>query len=156
MSPARYRQQIRLVAKNKYVNRIQQKVHAEATRPTDSYKLTPLQDIFQGDPLEKAIDLEKNNKKDSAIEQNGATRVLNRKKKNKLKNVEVKGTVLKKKKSEKLTSEENSNLKKKVHAKKKKATKSISNKANTIMGNSQKKQKFPKIKLQTKVENKTV
>lgn len=41
------------------MNRIQQKVHAEATRPTDSYKLKPLDDIFQGDLLEKAEELEK-------------------------------------------------------------------------------------------------
>lgn len=59
MSPAKYRQQLRISAKNKYVNRMQQKAHAEATRPTDSYKLTPLDDIFKGDPLKKALDLGK-------------------------------------------------------------------------------------------------
>lgn len=59
MSPSRYRQQVRLEAKNKYVNRVQQKATAEATRPGgDSYKMTPLDDIFKGDPVKKAYDLE--------------------------------------------------------------------------------------------------
>jgi len=60
MSPAKYRQQVRLQAKNKYVNRIQQKATAEATRPRgDSYQLTPLDDIFKSDPIKKAYALGK-------------------------------------------------------------------------------------------------
>ncbi|CAG9829907.1 unnamed protein product [Diabrotica balteata] len=59
VSPARYRNQVRVAAKNKYVNRIQQKVHAEATRPTESYRMRPLDDIFQGNPLDKAQEYKK-------------------------------------------------------------------------------------------------
>ncbi|CAG9761079.1 unnamed protein product [Ceutorhynchus assimilis] len=58
MSPARYRQQVRLEAKNKYVNRVQQKANFEATKPEgDSYKLKPLDDIFKENPVKKAYDL---------------------------------------------------------------------------------------------------
>lgn len=59
VSPAKYRQQVRLSAKHKYVNRVQQKVHAEATKPKDSYSLTPYDDLFKGNPIEKAMELEK-------------------------------------------------------------------------------------------------
>lgn len=38
---------------------MQQKAHAEATKPTkDTYKLTPYQDIFEGDVLKKAKEIE--------------------------------------------------------------------------------------------------
>lgn len=43
---------MRLSAKNKYVNRLQQKVHAEATKPEESYKLTPYDDIFKTDVID--------------------------------------------------------------------------------------------------------
>ncbi|RZB39377.1 ribosome biogenesis protein BRX1 -like [Asbolus verrucosus] len=61
ISPAKYRQQIRLSAKNKYLNRLQQKAHASANNSGDGYKLTPLDDIFEGDPLKKAHEIEKSN-----------------------------------------------------------------------------------------------
>ncbi|KAL1497272.1 hypothetical protein ABEB36_008264 [Hypothenemus hampei] len=61
MSPSKYRRKIQLESKNKYVNRLQQKASAEATRPGgDSYQLTPLEDIFKGNPLKKAQELSKN------------------------------------------------------------------------------------------------
>lgn len=50
VSPAKYRQQFRLKAKNKYLNRVEQKVHAELTKPEESYKLTPYEDIFKEQP----------------------------------------------------------------------------------------------------------
>ncbi|XP_060517107.1 ribosome biogenesis protein BRX1 homolog [Cylas formicarius] len=59
VSPAKHRQQVRLQAKNKYINRLQQKTHSEATRPVNSYKLTPLDDLFKEDPLKKANELVK-------------------------------------------------------------------------------------------------
>lgn len=59
VSPAKYRQQISKQANYKYINRVEQKIHAEATRPKTSYKLKPLDDIFAGDPLEKAKNFEK-------------------------------------------------------------------------------------------------
>ncbi|XP_057653300.1 ribosome biogenesis protein BRX1 homolog [Diorhabda carinulata] len=81
VSPAKYRNQIKLSAKNKYVNRIQQKVHAAATRPTDSYKLKPLDDIFQEDVLEKVEEYEK--EKMTSENTDGVS------KKNKVKNVKI-------------------------------------------------------------------
>ncbi|KAJ8941217.1 hypothetical protein NQ318_015649 [Aromia moschata] len=47
ISPAKYRQQIKHNAKDRYVNRITQKTHAKATKGQDSYKLTPLDDMFK-------------------------------------------------------------------------------------------------------------
>lgn len=48
---------------------MQQKAHAEATRPTVSYKLKPLDDIFEEDPLKKALNLGKDvDSKDKAGE----------------------------------------------------------------------------------------
>ncbi|XP_066145291.1 ribosome biogenesis protein BRX1 homolog isoform X2 [Euwallacea fornicatus] len=58
MSPSKYRQQIQLEAKHKYVNRVQQKATMEATRPGgDSYKLTPLEDIYKTTSIKKAHEL---------------------------------------------------------------------------------------------------
>ncbi|KAJ8976194.1 hypothetical protein NQ317_002243 [Molorchus minor] len=50
VSPSKYRLQIRLGAKNKYLDRVQQKIRHEATRVKEPYKLTPLEDIFKVDP----------------------------------------------------------------------------------------------------------
>ncbi|KAI4460803.1 ribosome biogenesis protein brix [Holotrichia oblita] len=58
LSPAKFRQQFRLSAKNKYLNRMQQKIQAEATRPKESYKFNPLDNLFKGDPLEVAQDIQ--------------------------------------------------------------------------------------------------
>nr|CAI5866177.1 unnamed protein product [Callosobruchus analis] len=58
MSPSKYRHQIRLAARDKYVHRVEQKAHAEATRPVDAYEMKPFDDIFEGDPLEKALQYE--------------------------------------------------------------------------------------------------
>lgn len=47
VSPAKYRQQFRLQNRNKYVQRVQQKVNAELTKPEETYKLTPYDDLFK-------------------------------------------------------------------------------------------------------------
>lgn len=49
VSPARYRQQLRKDSKYRYMNRTEQKVAAEVTKPKTSYALDELNDIFQGD-----------------------------------------------------------------------------------------------------------
>ncbi|XP_065155343.1 ribosome biogenesis protein BRX1 homolog [Atheta coriaria] len=59
LSPSRHRKQINLVAKNKYVNRQEQKLHAEATKPKESFQVTPLEDIFKGDAYERAQAIQK-------------------------------------------------------------------------------------------------
>ncbi|XP_028137614.2 ribosome biogenesis protein BRX1 homolog [Diabrotica virgifera virgifera] len=86
MSPARYRNQVRIAAKNKYVNRIQQKVHAEATRPTESYKMRPLDDIFQGNPLDKAQEYKKQEVENEEA-QTAIIKEVKNKKKKKLKGI---------------------------------------------------------------------
>lgn len=47
VSPAKYRQQVRVSAKDKYESKLQQKVLREANRPTESYRLNPLDDLFK-------------------------------------------------------------------------------------------------------------
>lgn len=54
VSPAKYRRQLRLSAKNKYQNKIQQKLNLKAKDVSETYKLNPLDDIFKEDPLEVA------------------------------------------------------------------------------------------------------
>ena len=84
MSPAKYRQQIRLAAKNKYLNRVQQKAHASTANSGDGYKMTPLDDIFQGDPLKKAQEIEskeKEEKQTNGVKAKATRKRLPRKKK---------------------------------------------------------------------------
>lgn len=57
VSPSKYRQQLKKKAKDRYVNRIEQKVNYEATRPETSYKFNELDDVFMGDETEKAEEL---------------------------------------------------------------------------------------------------
>lgn len=56
VSPSKHRQMLRKAAKDKYVHRLEQKVNYEGTRPKTTYKLKALDDIFVGDPLEKAAE----------------------------------------------------------------------------------------------------
>lgn len=71
MSPSKHRQQVRLEAKHKYVNRVQQKATAEATYPGgEGYKMTPLNDIFKNDPIKTAYELEKENNEVGNVKQN--------------------------------------------------------------------------------------
>lgn len=57
VSPAKYRQQIRLAAKGKYVNRLEQKVNAKNFNSGDGYPMKPLDDIFEGDVYKKAEEI---------------------------------------------------------------------------------------------------
>lgn len=54
VSPSKYRQMVKKQAKDRYVNRLEQKVNYDATRPEVSNKLNDLDDIFQGDVMEQA------------------------------------------------------------------------------------------------------
>lgn len=54
VSPSKYRQMLKKQAKDRYVNRLEQKVNYDATRPEVSNKLNELDDIFQGDVMEQA------------------------------------------------------------------------------------------------------
>lgn len=97
------RQQFQLKTKEKYINRIQQKVHAENTKPKESYKFNPLDSLFKGDPIEKA--------KDICVEER-SEKIQNRKNKKK---PTLKSSKLKKKQNPKI----NSNTKKKGNKTKK-------------------------------------
>ncbi|XP_046681173.1 ribosome biogenesis protein BRX1 homolog [Homalodisca vitripennis] len=57
VTPAKYRQQLKLAASNKYVDRKQQKAAFIASRPKESYVSKPNDDIFEGNPLEKAKEI---------------------------------------------------------------------------------------------------
>lgn len=54
VSPANYRRQLRLAAKNKYQNKLHQKLNAKTKEVGESYKLNPLDDIFKEDPISLA------------------------------------------------------------------------------------------------------
>ncbi|XP_015171032.1 PREDICTED: ribosome biogenesis protein BRX1 homolog, partial [Polistes dominula] len=62
VSPAKFRQLISKRAGNKYVDRLEQKMVEKANKPKESYDLNPLDEIFKGDPLEKALELENKDK----------------------------------------------------------------------------------------------
>ncbi|XP_022918223.2 ribosome biogenesis protein BRX1 homolog [Onthophagus taurus] len=68
ISPAKFRLQFKLSTKNRYMNRLQQKVHAEATKPKESYKFHP----WHGDTREIAQNLmEVENAKNENCENEG-------------------------------------------------------------------------------------
>lgn len=54
VSPARYRQQLKKKAKDRYVNRLEQKANYEATRPDTTYALDDLNQIFDNNEDELA------------------------------------------------------------------------------------------------------
>jgi len=53
-----YRRQVRKVAAEKYDNRLEKKIAYEESRPKQSYHLNPIDEIFSGDTLEKATEIE--------------------------------------------------------------------------------------------------
>ncbi|XP_055376188.1 ribosome biogenesis protein BRX1 homolog [Condylostylus longicornis] len=67
VSPSKHRQILKKVAKNKYVNRLEQKVTREARTPKNAYEYDELDDIFENkDPITLAgIINEKSKKKDA-------------------------------------------------------------------------------------------
>lgn len=102
VTPAKYRQMLHKKANNKYLNRIEQKVTAQATKPKVSYDLTPLNDIFVGDPVKTAAKLKKAERQQESQTQilKKAEKVLNgRVKKNKIKKPQIKKTNVKKMKT---------------------------------------------------------
>ena len=57
VSPAKYRQMVKKNAKDRYTNRLEQKVNEAVSKPSTSYKLNELDEVFQGDETEKAEQL---------------------------------------------------------------------------------------------------
>lgn len=64
ISPARYRQTLKKAAKDKYLNRMDNKATYEATRPKTSYVFNELDEVFEGDAIEKAMELSVKEKKE--------------------------------------------------------------------------------------------
>ncbi|XP_077260132.1 ribosome biogenesis protein BRX1 homolog isoform X2 [Temnothorax americanus] len=58
ISPAKFRQSLTKKAANKYKNRVEQKMVQQATKPELSYAFNPTDEIFKGDIMEKAIEME--------------------------------------------------------------------------------------------------
>lgn len=54
-----FRQLLAKKAGGKYKNRIEQKLAQEANKPEQSYALNPTDEIFKGDLLEKALEVQK-------------------------------------------------------------------------------------------------
>ncbi|XP_078051291.1 ribosome biogenesis protein BRX1 homolog, partial [Augochlora pura] len=58
ISPSKFRQSILKKAAGKYVNKVEQKLVQEISKPKESYSLNPMDEIFKGDVLETAKELE--------------------------------------------------------------------------------------------------
>ncbi|CAL7951837.1 unnamed protein product [Xylocopa violacea] len=58
ISPAKFRQSLMKKAAGKYINKVEQKIAQEVNKPKESYSLNPTDEIFKGDPLEKALELQ--------------------------------------------------------------------------------------------------
>lgn len=64
VSPSKHRQMLRKAAKDRYVNRLDQKTMYELTRPKTPYILNEFNEIFEGDSQVKAAEfMKKENKK---------------------------------------------------------------------------------------------
>lgn len=57
VSPSKYRQMIKKKAKDRYVNRLEQKVNYELTKPKTSYLLNDTDELFEGNEMEKAAEI---------------------------------------------------------------------------------------------------
>ncbi|XP_076754667.1 ribosome biogenesis protein BRX1 homolog [Xylocopa sonorina] len=57
ISPAKFRQSLMKKAAGKYISKVEQKMAQEVSKPKESYALNPTDEIFKGDPLEKALEL---------------------------------------------------------------------------------------------------
>ncbi|XP_043250007.1 ribosome biogenesis protein BRX1 homolog [Colletes gigas] len=67
ISPSKFRQSINKKAAGKYISKVEQKMLQEINKPKESYSLNPMDEIFKGDPLEKAMELQKHESKQIPI-----------------------------------------------------------------------------------------
>lgn len=67
VSPAKHRQLLRKSAKDRYVNRLEQKTNYEINRPKTTFIFNEFNDIFQGDPLEKASEFLEREEKENEV-----------------------------------------------------------------------------------------
>ncbi|OAD57783.1 Ribosome biogenesis protein BRX1 like protein [Eufriesea mexicana] len=64
ISPAKFRHSLKKNSANKYINKMEQKMAQEVNKPEESYSLNPINEIFKGDPLEKALELQQEETKE--------------------------------------------------------------------------------------------
>ncbi|KZC10293.1 PREDICTED: ribosome biogenesis protein BRX1 homolog [Dufourea novaeangliae] len=81
ISPTKFRQSINKKAAGKYVNKVEQKIAQEVNKPKESYSLNPMDEIFKGDPLEKAKEIEEKEVKMIETNKNDKNKVKKRVKK---------------------------------------------------------------------------
>ncbi|EGI62813.1 Brix domain-containing protein 2-like protein [Acromyrmex echinatior] len=89
ISPAKLRQSLAKKAANKYINRVEQKMVRHANKPDLSYAVNPIDEIFKGDLVEKAMEIEEK----FEMDKNENTKKLV---KNKVKKIKKKPVVAKK------------------------------------------------------------
>lgn len=63
------------------MNKMDQKIIQKINKPKESYSLNPMDEIFKGDPLEKAIELQQKEKIDIQTNDSKQKKVENRNKK---------------------------------------------------------------------------
>ncbi|XP_031841740.2 ribosome biogenesis protein BRX1 homolog [Nomia melanderi] len=80
ISPAKFRQSINKKAAGRYINKVEQKLVQEVNKPKESYSLNPIDEIFKGDPLEKAKELETKEIKETKITKANENKSIKRKK----------------------------------------------------------------------------
>lgn len=81
VSPAKYRQQVRLQAKHRYLDRIQQKVDKEVTMPKDAYNNIPqMEDMFKEGQVTKNEKIVEQQKKGVKKVKNGKLKTKKAKK----------------------------------------------------------------------------
>ncbi|XP_028049249.1 ribosome biogenesis protein BRX1 homolog [Monomorium pharaonis] len=97
ISPAKFRQTLKKKASNKYMNRMEQKMTQQINKPELSYMLNPTDEIFKGDILEKATEMEEKFKTDNS--KNSKKPLKNKVKKIKKKPVRTKNVKVKSVKS---------------------------------------------------------
>uniref|UniRef100_V9IIS8 Ribosome biogenesis protein BRX1 homolog n=1 Tax=Apis cerana TaxID=7461 RepID=V9IIS8_APICE len=64
VSPVKFRHSLKKNNTSKYMNKMDQKIIQKVNKPKESYSLNPMDEIFKGDPLEKAIELQQKETKD--------------------------------------------------------------------------------------------
>lgn len=95
------------------MNRLEQKMVQQANKPKESYALNPVDEIFKGDPIEKALELQSKDKEDKEIEKKESPkRTIMRNKKKKSPSKQLNKPLNKKVKKKRLT---NKKVKKNKH-----------------------------------------
>ncbi|XP_018394444.1 PREDICTED: ribosome biogenesis protein BRX1 homolog, partial [Cyphomyrmex costatus] len=100
-SPAKLRQSVAKKAANKYKNRVEQKMVKQVYKPELSYRINPTDEIFEGDLLEKAMEMEEKFEMDKNENTNKIV-------KNKVKKIKKKPVVAKKVKKAKFVKSKSS------------------------------------------------